>query len=738
MKNDITLTIDRIVKKQATHIEIEQTLIKVYRLLDSIEDSDYNLCIRAICHIANMGNKDPMIKQLLHDNITKSRIFLYDNLLQQQDSQYLPQQSVQDSLLKSLYTSHISNTTLTKPQKEIFDTFQKNKRLIVSAPTSFGKTRIVQEIISHNNYTNIAIIVPTVSLLSEQYHELRDNISGYTITKSSKTNINPDSKYILVLTPERLSAFIDENPNFIIDFFVMDEIYKVDFKLEDERFRIFADVLYRLAKSKSDFYLIGPYISNFSSKFQRSFNTPFIKFNTEIVQKDFYDISSQGEHFIEGTSIKSIKDNFKNLIRILNKEEIDGKFLIYRYQKRFVEDTAKKLAQTIETKTFNTSFIEYLEKMISPQWNLISCIKKGIGFHHGGMPRYIQDLIVDEFNKNDETGLNYLICTTSLTEGVNTSAKNVILYDTKIGTGKAIGSLDRKNIEGRAGRFMRHFVGRVFYFEKVNIEETSNTDIEIEFFEDPNPAIEATIQLDEEDLSEIGRQKNNSLKLRLKNKNIPLELLKSNKFISIEGQISLIQALRSSHHSLEFSSQIPNKATTKLMLSYIYDHLFSEKDISRNFREQKGKDLLLQLTSFYLYHSPSFSELLNSDTLAYMRKEVDSRIRLTFELISKYFEFTWPKYLKSFQNLYNHVAKEKNSPQISLELMIAKLEYGTIKNHEIILKDSGIPNEIVRKISHHFSDCFSFEEIQNKKTTVLKEIINSIHPIEAVIIKKYL
>ncbi|MEH8111914.1 DEAD/DEAH box helicase, partial [Aeromonas veronii] len=289
MNQQIATGIEKIKRKSGVSVDVlEKLLINVYRQLDSKNEQDYNQCLSAICHIANYNSSDRMVQQLLHDCIVKSRVFLYDNLLEKNNENYLPDISPQDHILRNFYTSQKTNTTLTKPQKEIFDTFQKNKRLVVSAPTSFGKTRIVREIILHNNYKNIAFIMPTVSLLSEQYQELRKSVEGYTISKSSKVKIDEHKSYILVLTPERMSAFFEENPDFKIDFFVMDEIYKVDYKLDDDRFRIFSDILYRLAKTDSDFYLAGPYISNFSKSFREKFNVELKKYSTEIVQKDYY------------------------------------------------------------------------------------------------------------------------------------------------------------------------------------------------------------------------------------------------------------------------------------------------------------------------------------------------------------------------------------------------------------------------------------------------------------------
>lgn len=723
---------------------LEDLLIEVYRFLDTDNDRTFSQCISVICHVASLItlDADQMVKQLLHDCITKSRIFLYDNLLQKDVSSYQPFISAQDLVLQNFYTSNTTGTTLTKPQKEIFDEFQGNRRLVVSAPTSFGKTRIIREIISHNNYQNIALIMPTVSLLSELYQDLRNSNEGYILSKSSKVKISEEKNYILVLTPERMGAFLQENPNFKIDFFVMDEIYKVDYKLDDDRFRVFTDILYRLAKTDADFYLIGPYISDFSVKFRELFGVKLKRYDLEIVQKDFYsldNIENKGSHDVESGRIRVIGDKFKNLLRLVSEESIDGKFLIYRYQKRYVEESAKKFIDTWPIKPHNKDLIEYLSQTISAGWDLISCIKRGVGFHHGAMPRHIQDLIVDEFNDTTNLGIDYLFCTTSLTEGINSAAKNVILYDAKIGNGESLKTLDRKNIEGRAGRFMQHFIGRVFYLDLPDFSD-DETVVEVDFLDSSAPSIESLMQLDVGDIPSQTIDVYENLLRELNEKGIPDTIISENKFVRVDGQINLIEHLRNIENIERylFEGQLPPSNCLDDILSTVYDYLFTDHDIGRNFDNEVGKSILIGLTKYYVYYSPSFKLLLQSDTVQRARTSENARIRYVFDLMSKYFEFIWPKYLMSFENIYNLVSSERSQGNIDLSMIIAKLEYGTTKSHEIILRDSGLPNEIVRKISNYFTECESFDDVQNTSKLSRERIARQVHPIEMRILDRYI
>ena len=63
---------------------------------------------------------------------------------------------------------HISNDIyFSPPQYDALTNLYKNDRVILSAPTSFGKTMIVKEYIFRNKPNNIVYIVPTNALAYE-------------------------------------------------------------------------------------------------------------------------------------------------------------------------------------------------------------------------------------------------------------------------------------------------------------------------------------------------------------------------------------------------------------------------------------------------------------------------------------------------------------------------------------------------------------------------------------------
>ena len=66
------------------------------------------------------------------------------------------------------------DSKLHRYQKHVLDSFvatQRN-RYVLTAPTSFGKTFLVYEIIQKMQYQNVLLIFPAISLLSENYARL--------------------------------------------------------------------------------------------------------------------------------------------------------------------------------------------------------------------------------------------------------------------------------------------------------------------------------------------------------------------------------------------------------------------------------------------------------------------------------------------------------------------------------------------------------------------------------------
>lgn len=134
-----------------------------------------------------------------------------------------------------------NNLSLHPEQIRIIDEIHNNAALIVSAPTSFGKTFCVFEYISRYRPNNIVLIVPTLALVDEYLKKIIKKYKDFFGQYKIHTTINDENPYdfegknIFILTHDRI---VQENAYTLIesiDFLVIDEVYKLETDKSNDR-----------------------------------------------------------------------------------------------------------------------------------------------------------------------------------------------------------------------------------------------------------------------------------------------------------------------------------------------------------------------------------------------------------------------------------------------------------------------------------------------------------------------
>lgn len=104
-----------------------------------------------------------------------------------------------------------------------------------------------------------------------------------------------------------------------------------------------------------------------------------------------------------------------------------GKTLIYAGSFSNITSLSNLILETspkIDSVLLN-DFSDWLGKNYDYNWNLTLLAKRGVGVHNGSLHRSLSQIQIKLFEENE--GLNRLISTSSIIEGVNTSAENVIV-----------------------------------------------------------------------------------------------------------------------------------------------------------------------------------------------------------------------------------------------------------------------------------------------------------------------
>lgn len=96
---------------------------------------------------------------------------------------------------------------------------------------------------------------------------------------------------------------------------------------------------------------------------------------------------------------------------------------------------------------------------------LVKCVRKGVAFHYSNMPTPVRQAIEDAVRSGD---IDYLVCTTTLLQGVNLPAKNLFICKPYKGDNIPLESVDFWNLVGRAGRLLKEFQGNIFLIDYDN------------------------------------------------------------------------------------------------------------------------------------------------------------------------------------------------------------------------------------------------------------------------------
>ena len=138
---------------------------------------------------------------------------------------------------------HVDNEIFfSPPQYEALKYFYEKDRVILSAPTSFGKTLLIKEYIYKEKPQNVVYIVPTNALAYELEKSFKENKNFAEYVIFDKSSV-ADGMELEFLQDEKL-FFIGTQEKFLeleqtifetIDLFVIDEAYKLQDSIKRQR-----------------------------------------------------------------------------------------------------------------------------------------------------------------------------------------------------------------------------------------------------------------------------------------------------------------------------------------------------------------------------------------------------------------------------------------------------------------------------------------------------------------------
>lgn len=408
-----------------------------------------------------------------------------------------------------------------EPQARVYWQIMSGQNIALSAPTSFGKSLIIDAIVLSQRFRNILIIVPTLALMDETRRRLVQLGAGYKVL--THTNQARADRNIYVMTQERALELPDVDE---IDFFVIDEFYKLSPQRgDDDRANTLNHVFYKLATAGKQFYMLGPSVRAIPEQLSTRFECKFLYEPYHTVVSELHEVKADGDELAKVTEVI---------------EQADGPSIVYCRSPNKAAIVAARLGKE-RTKTIPDELqmaADWLASEYHEDWHLVTALRAGVGVHHGRIPRSLSQYVIRAF----ETDLiDALVCTSSLIEGVNTKAKNVVILDDTISKEK-FDYFTFNNIRGRSGRMFKHFVGHVYLFHPPPQESLPYIDVpSITQSDDASDSL--LLQLDNRDLVETSAER---IRTYQDQRVLSLETIRANEGVDPEAQLAVAETITQS------------------------------------------------------------------------------------------------------------------------------------------------------------------------------------------------
>jgi len=616
-------------------------------------------------------NLEPVYREIIDDLAMQVGLYPYIS--------GLSELSLRNALMHAAHRADgiMDEFVLHSSQARVLRYLMAGESVILSAPTSFGKSLLIDLLISAKEFDNVVLIVPTLALVEETRRRMSRFIEKYSIVTSGNQKIT--NKNIFVFTQERFLSMEADIPE--VDFFAIDEFYKLSISNDGGRSTLLNQAFLRLSNTKSQFYLLGPSIKAIPDGVKEKLNCKFLieDFQTVAIELKFL----------------NKKPNKNESLAVLL-DDIDGQTMIYCQSPA---STRKLLKSYLDLRNIErTKDVELIEaarwtsENYHNEWLVSIALLHGIGIHHGRLPRSLGRFMIRAF---EEGKLNILLCTSTLIEGVNTAAKNVIIYDNKINR-KPLDLFTFNNIKGRTGRMFRHFVGNVFVFEPPPQEELPFVDMPAINPDETTPS-SLLISLSPENIPPFLNEKVEEL---VNQEILPVNLLKSNSGIEPEYLLETAKYLLSLNiRELErfvWSSR-PLYEDILLTSNIIWNQLGGAASARQS---SMFSDKMMTLWIWKLYVSrnvPCFRRDMISSQIKMRKILPDDAVENVLSFLRGWASFNYPKYLIALSEVTNHVLLSRGLRSCNYTPFASIIEHLFQPSSFSSLEEYGLPTEISEK-----------------------------------------
>ncbi len=383
-------------------------------------------------------------------------------------------------------------------QVQLWSELKRARWTSATAPTAAGKTYLILNWLlreAEAKRCKLGIfLAPTRALVSEIEQQIlnlrtRFHIPGLRVASLPIGEFaDGQAPTLLVFTQERLHLFMNAvSEQTKVDVAIVDEVQKLSDGL---RGVILQDAIERVARTNADcrFVFLSPHAENPESLLADAppdaavatvpGGPPTVTQNLILARQvprkpDKWSLSlvdpltegadALGEFDLHARPVGKGALKTLSFVALALGKNTNGT-LVYANQAADAEKIASQiydgLAGTIEGPV-DEELIElsdFCRTSIHNKFQLVHLLSRGVAFHYGNMPSILRSEIERLFTAGK---IRFLVCTSTLIEGVNLACRTIVVRGPRKGKGNPMTPQDFWNLAGRAGRWGADFHGNI-------------------------------------------------------------------------------------------------------------------------------------------------------------------------------------------------------------------------------------------------------------------------------------
>jgi len=398
-----------------------------------------------------------------------------------------------ERLAREAENSVADEVVLTNFQYKLYSSLSGERSLSVSAPTSAGKSFVLNMDLMRRLSSRIdrciIYVVPTRALISEVSSRVRSTVRAQAIenviVRSAPFPLEEhlrSNSVVYVLTQERLLSLLKpENDVVKIDAIFVDEAHEIHKGKRGIVLQNAIDLTLKRYPAASIFFA-SPLIRNpgyFLNLFNRLDNGYFFTEKISPVSQNIILVSQVGQRPKVASfqllarfgivDVGSYELGMRFRPPILQRRSAFARLItkpgestiIFANGPAEAEDLAKSLAKSLgecEVSDEVNDFVSFIKSEIHEEHPLVVTLPRGVAFHYGDLPSIVRSGVEALFKSGE---IKYICSTSTLLQGVNLPAKHIVIENPKSGS-TPMHRPDFLNLAGRAGRLLKEFHGNVW------------------------------------------------------------------------------------------------------------------------------------------------------------------------------------------------------------------------------------------------------------------------------------